>query len=96
MTAQSMSAAAIVSKLTVVAILVASLIVVPQFTGSERVAGLVGSAGVAALAALYARQRRDLIGPRWMWLSLAITALWLIGLGVLLFAPLPPGGATAS
>ena len=95
MTAQSQSAAAVEAKLIVVAILVASLLVVPQLSGSERVIGLVGSAGVAALGALYARRRRGLIGLKWMWLALAITALWLIGLGVLLFAPLPPGGATA-
>ncbi len=96
MSSQSASVAAIGSKLIVIAILVASLIVVPQLTGSERAAGLVGSAGVAGLAALYARQRRDLIGLRWMWFSLAISLVWLVGFGVLLFVPLPPGGATAT
>jgi hypothetical protein len=84
MNAQSMPTKAIGFKLLIVDILAASL-----FTGSA-----LASAVVAALAALYARNWRDVIGPGWMWLSLAIAALWLIGLGVLLSAPLPPGGST--
>ncbi len=96
MISQPVFASALGSRVAVVGMLVASLILVPQLTGSERAIGLLGSAGVAGLAALFARQRRDLIGASWMWLSVAIGGLWLIGLGVLLFAPLPPGGATAT
>ncbi len=96
MTSQPSPGTAMGSKIVVVAILVASLILVPELTGSERIVGLVGSAMVAGVAAFYARQRQALIGSGWMWFSLAIAALWLIGLGVLLFAPLPPGGSKAT
>ena len=86
----------ITSRLVIVAILAASAVVVPQLTGSERVAGLIGSALVAATAAMYAHRQRELVGQGWVWFSLAIAILWLVGLGVLLFAPLPPGGATTT
>lgn len=96
MTSQSVSAAAMKSRLLVVVILIASLIAVPQLTGSDRIAGLIGSVAAASVAAVYARRQQSIIGPRWMWLSLAITAMWLAGLAVLAFVPLPPGGATAT
>lgn len=79
-----------------VVILLVSATLMPQITGSDAGAGLLGSSVVSLLAALYAWSRRKIIGPRWALLGLGATTVWVAALAILLLAPLAPGGATAS
>lgn len=96
--AASGAGSAVRAYLVIIGALLGSVVVVPQLTGSDLVAGLAATAAVTVVTTWYAQvqHRHGRIGPSWGRFCAALVAFWLVALAINLFVPLPPGGAIAS